>query len=197
MLEHLFGSRTRVRLLTLFLHNQEEVFFFCFLTRRIDTQINAVRRELQNLVDLGFVVEGEAKEEDSELKRPGLKRKYYRANKRFPLFRELHSLITKSRIFLDQKLDQRLRALGDVKYLAFLGVFLGVQKQPVDLFIVGTIDERGLKKLVGELEADLGSEINYTAMTPQDYAYRKEIADRFLDAIMLAPKNVAINELEK
>ena len=51
MLEHLFGSKTRVRLLRLFLHHPEEAFFVRELARKTHFQMNAVRRELENLVD--------------------------------------------------------------------------------------------------------------------------------------------------
>ena len=50
--EQLFGSRTRARLLTLFLENADRAFYVRELTRRIDTQLNSVRRELKNLVDV-------------------------------------------------------------------------------------------------------------------------------------------------
>ncbi|MFZ2803681.1 MAG: hypothetical protein WA001_00500 [Patescibacteria group bacterium] len=196
MLEHLFGSRTRVKLLILFVHNPDDGFFVRELTRRIDTQINAVRREIQNLVKIGMLIEISAPQEDVPVKRPGLKRKYYKANKEFPLYRELHSLLTKAHIFLENKFDDRVKKLGSVSYLAFMGSFQGIPNQPVDLFLVGTVNEVEFKKLVQELEAQLGFEINYTCMTLQEFTYRKEIADRFLDSIMLAPKTVAVNKLE-
>ncbi|MBU2508877.1 hypothetical protein KKE33_00630, partial [Patescibacteria group bacterium] len=96
MLEHLFGSKTRVKLLTLFLHNPDSLFFVRELTRLIDTQINAVRRELENLVELGLI--NEADKESTEDKRPGLKRKYYTMNQDFPLMQEIRVLITKAHV---------------------------------------------------------------------------------------------------
>ncbi len=195
MLEHLFGSKTRVKLLTVFLHHPEDVFFVRELTRRIDTQINAVRREIQNLLDLGLISEGVAKEDEAGVKRPGLKRKYYVANRTFPLYQELHALLTKAHILIERKLDDRIRRLGDVKYLAFMGSFLGTPGD-IDLFLVGTVDDKELRAFLSGLETELGFEVNYTKMTPQDFAYRKDVADRFLHSILLAPKHIVIDKLD-
>lgn len=196
MLEHLFGSKTRVKLLTLFLHHPEESFYVRELTRRIDTQINAVRREIQNLLTVGLILEGEGKTDAPGLKRPGLKRKYYVANREFPLFQEITSLLTKAHILLERKLDERIKRLGDVKYVAFMGTFLGQRSTGVDLFVVGRVNEKELKKLVDEIQRQLGFEINYTCMSPQEFAYRKDIADRFLHSVLQAPKHVVIDALE-
>lgn len=197
MLEHLFGSRTRVKLLTLFLHHPEEKFYVRELTRRVQTQINAVRREIQNLVRIGFLREGGEADAPGDVKRPGIKRKYYAINTQFPLFHEIQSLITKAHVFLERKLDSHIERLGEVEYLAFLGAFLGHAHAPVDVFLVGTVNERELKKLLQELERELGFEINYTCMTPQEFIYRKDIADRFLHSILQAPKNVIIDRLDQ
>ena len=52
MLEQLFGSRTRTKLLYLFLEHPEEAFFVREITRQIKERINSVRRELDNLEKL-------------------------------------------------------------------------------------------------------------------------------------------------
>lgn len=196
MLEHLFGSRTRARLLTLFFHHPDEKFFVRELTRRIDTQINAVRRELQNLVASGIVKEEADTTDDPDAKRPGVKRKYYRLDRGFPLYREIHQLVTKASIFLETGVQQRILKLGDVYYVAFLGAFLGIPKQPVDLFIVGTVSDKELRHLVTDFEKELGCELNYTVITPAEYTYRRDIADRFLTNVMAAQKNILIDRLE-
>lgn len=195
MLEHLFGSKTRTKLLTLFLHNPEKAFFVRELTRLIDTQINAVRRELENLVELGLVNEAEMPEAGA--KRPGLKRKYYKMNEVFPLLAEIRTLVTKAHVLMERRLDREITSLGDIHYFALLGAFIGRTGAPVDLFLVGTIEESPLKKLVQRLEKEMGFEINYTCMTPQEFKYRKEITDRFLYSILEAPKNIMVNTLDK
>lgn len=197
MLEHLFGSRTRLKLLMLFLQKPDETFYVRELTRLIGTQINAVRRELQNLTAIGLLIEGTGREPDADLKRPGLKRRYYTANQEFPLLQEVRALLIKAYALMEWKLDDQVRKLGDVRYLAFMGIFLGQRNQPVDMFIVGELDRVGLKSLMQEAEKRLGIEINYTVMAPQEYAYRKEMADRFLEGIMKAPKNVVINRFDE
>ncbi|MFA4954233.1 MAG: hypothetical protein WC641_02900 [Patescibacteria group bacterium] len=196
MLEHLFGSKTRLKLLMLFLQSPEEAFYVRELTRRIDTQINAVRREIQNLLRIGLIMEGIASV-DSELKRPGLKRKYYTANNGFPLMPEVKALLLKAYALMEMHVDEQIMKLGDIKYLAFLGVFTGQKGQPVDVFIVGNVDRSKLTEIMQKLEKAMDSEINYSVMTPQEYAYRKEMADRFLDGILRSPKTIAVNNLEK
>ena len=55
MLEQLFGSRTRVKLLRLFLLNPEDKYYVREITRLVSEQINSVRRELSNLESLDLI----------------------------------------------------------------------------------------------------------------------------------------------
>jgi len=55
MLEHLFGSKTRVMLLRLFLNNPEKFYFVRELTRNLDSHLNSIRRELSNLQQIGII----------------------------------------------------------------------------------------------------------------------------------------------
>jgi len=195
MLEHLFGSRTRVRLIGLFLGQPDDPIFVREVTRRIDTQINAVRRELANLERFGLIIEAE--DLDGGAKRPGVKRKYYRLNHVFPLLPEVRSLMMKAHLLVEHRIDKTFEAMGNVKYAALMGAFLGIQHAPVDLFVVGTIDADALKKLVQKMEKSIGSEINYTVMASTEYAYRKDMGDKFLYQIIEAPKNVIVNRLDE
>ena len=200
MLEQLFGSRTRVKLLALFLRHPEEPMYVRELTRRIETQINAVRRELANLVKVGLVVETVSNEEESDTdgkKRAGVKRRYYMTNRAFPLLPEITSLIIKSQLLLERQLDREILKLGDVRFLALFGFFIGKPRGPVDLFIVGDVPKEGLQTLIGQLEKDLGSEINFSLMGTEEFRYRKEIMDRFLLSILDAPKTVVIDRLNE
>ena len=49
MLEHLFGSKTRLKLLKLFLSNPDKIFFVREISRKLEVPINAVRREIDHL----------------------------------------------------------------------------------------------------------------------------------------------------
>src|ERR1041384_3015953 len=55
MIEQLFGSKTRVKLLQLFYSNTNRSFYVREITRKIDEQINSVRRELSNLLSIGII----------------------------------------------------------------------------------------------------------------------------------------------
>jgi predicted transcriptional regulator len=195
MLEHLFGSRTRVKLITLFLTHPNEPIFVRELTRRIGTQINAVRRELANLLKFGLIAEVKVNAEGS--KRPGLKRRYYQLNATYPLLPEIKALVTKASVLVEHHLDKDLEGLGQVKYAALMGSFLGIANAPVDLFIVGSVSAASLKKLLAKMEKALGHEINYTVMPAHEYQYRKDMMDKFLRAVLDAPKNIVVDRLEE
>ena len=56
MLEQLFGSKTRVKLLQLFLNNPKKDYYLRQLAREIKGQLNSVRREVNNLEKIGIIV---------------------------------------------------------------------------------------------------------------------------------------------
>ena len=199
MLEHLFGSRTRVKLLSLFLRNGDEPVFVRELTRRVDTQINAVRREIANLVNLGLLTEATVVEPPlpGGRKQPGLKKKYYQLNKQFPLLEEISALILKAEVLLDGKLDQQILQLGDIKYLALLGKFVGDTAVPIDLLVVAQISRERLQTILTEVENAHGIEINYSLLTPDEFRYRKEIGDRFIHDVTSGRRKVIVDRLHE
>ena len=199
-LEQLFGSQTRARLLSLFLLHPTTSFFVRELTRRIDAQLNSVRRELKNLIDLELIMEREVGEKGGEKKSPlSQKKKYYIANAESVLFEDLKSLFKKVQILLKQSLVREIEHQGTLDYLAFTGRFVDSKALPstipTDMFIVGNIDQKVLQKLIGELEVDLGHEINYTLLPKEEFLYRKQVSDRFLASILGSEKVVMVNRL--
>src|SRR6185312_3872575 len=81
MIEQLFGSKTRVKLLQLFYSNPNRSFFVREITRKIDEQINSVRRELSNLLSVGIIT--------SETTNNKL---YYEVNQKFEYYDPLREI---------------------------------------------------------------------------------------------------------
>ncbi len=193
-LEQLFGSKTRSRLLALFLQHPEQAYFVRELTRKIDAQLNSVRRELQNLVTLGILVERVDQPAVPGASR-GLadKKKFYAANPDFILFHDLRALFTKANVFLKNNLVQEIDDKGDISYLAFTGRFVGEASAPTDILIVGSIDPKALQRVVSSFEEEMACEINYTLMPKEEFAYRRQVTDRFLFSILEGQKIVMID----
>ncbi len=194
-IEQLFGSKTRARLLALFLENPEQSFFVRELTRKIDAQLNSVRRELQNLIELGLVVES-TEQESAKSKVLSERKKFYLVNTNFLLFHDLRNLFRKIQILLKQSLVQEIQSRGDVDLLVFTGRFVDNPNVQTDILIVGSIDQKTLQKVVSEFEAELGYEINYTLMPKEEFLYRRQITDRFLFSILEGEKVVMVDKLK-
>ena len=81
MFEQLFGSKTRVKLLQLFFSNPNRSFYVREITRKIDEQINSVRRELSNMLDVGIITSDNS---DNKL--------YYQINQRYEYYVPLRTI---------------------------------------------------------------------------------------------------------
>ena len=194
-LEQLFGSKTRARLLGVFLNNSDEVFFVRELTRRIDAQLNSVRREIQNLIDLGLVKEMEAK--DVKNKKVSENKKYYQVDTESILYDDLRALMQKAQILLNKNLVQEIDKRGEVDYLMLTGKFVRDESVPVDLLIVGSISQKVLQEIVKRFEQELGDEVNFTLMPRDEFLYRKQISDKFLFSVLEAHKVVMIDRISE
>mgnify|MGYP000725308155 CR=1 FL=1 len=79
MLEHIFSSKTRVKLLNYFLRNPDQQYFVRELTRLTGEHINSIRRELGNLMAFGLISETK-KDQKKYYKKPEVieRRKKYK-----------------------------------------------------------------------------------------------------------------------
>lgn len=186
MLEQLFGSHTRVKLLRLFLANPQQAFFVRELSRLTNSQINSIRRELANLLEIEFLTSF-----NKDFKR------FYQVNPQFILYTELKSLILKSRLTLERKFLTAIKDIGNLQYLMLTGYFVDDSEAPVDMLIVGTVNRKKLNNLLEKFGDSFGQKLRFTAMDLKEYNYRKEITDKFLYDLLLRKKIIVLDKLNK
>lgn len=197
-LEQIFGSKTRARLLGLFLQHPEQAFYVRELCRMTHCQLNSVRRELKNLVACGIVLEQESEAAQAKtLPKTALseKKKFYQVNQSFLLYPDLRAFFMKVQILLKTNLVQEIQDKGTVEYFAFTGRFVNAPSIPTDILIVGDIHQKVVQRVVDAFQAELGHEINYTLMPREEFLYRRQITDRFLCTILDQHNVVTVDTL--
>jgi len=181
-------SRVRIKLLQAFLSQPQEMFYVRELTRLIEEEINAVRRELSRMQNAGMV--------QSEKRGNRL---YYQFRSNYPFFSELLSLVTKTTPVGRSIINNRSK-LGFVKY-AFVSErlvrSLPRQENELDLVIIGKVIMPQLDQIVKKLEKKLDTEINYSSMTEEEFKYRKNRKDPFITDVLLHPHIMLIGSENK
>lgn len=186
----LFGSKTRAKLLSLFLNNSDKSYYVREITRTINEQINSVRRELANLKSLDLIT--------SQGKKGKL---YYSVNKKSDIYPELKKIFTKApkeaAAKVEKDLAKTIKNLGEVQYAALMGYFVKDNSSPIDFFIVGKVNRRRLKTFVAQMEKEAKRELNYSLMSLEEFESRKSMFDRFMTEIMASPKDVLIDYIDE
>ncbi len=187
MLNDLFISKVRVKMLQLFMLNPTQMFHVREIVRQVDEEINAVRRELQRMEKGGMV--------RSEWR---ANRRYYEFKKEYLFYPELLAMMNKIS-GLGGEIIQNRAKLGKVKFAFISGGFArGKNPGPkdVELLIVGTIVLPELSALVKTEEVKRGREINYTVMAEDEYKYRVTRRDPFILDVLERPRIMLIGEEE-
>ena len=184
MLKALFSSKTRIKLLTTFLLNPDDEYFIRELTRKLDEQINSIRRELDNLKKIGLL-----------RSRVRNRKKYYYSNKDFVIFNELKDIILKA-MNTDSDLIRQIGKIGNIDLLVLSGVFVG-KESAVDILIVGEVNNDKLQKLLAE-SSKAGKDLRFTNMNKEDFLYRLEMKDKFIRDLIADEKSIiAVNKMKK
>jgi predicted nucleotidyltransferase len=183
MLEAIISSKTRVKLLTLFLLSPGREYYVREIVRMTEENINAVRRELANLESFGLI---------SGMKKGNLQ--YYTVNHDFFLYEDLQKILLKTE-GVAGVIKEKLANLEKIDCMFIYGSFASgkaLAKSDIDLFIVSDTDENTLIPLVHESERALNREINYTLMQRDDLKIRKRTGDPFVKNVMQEPKIMII-----
>ena len=188
MLKELFVSEVRVNILKIMLGNPSKPFHVRALVRAVDTEINAVRRELLRLTTVGLL-----------RNRQSGNRIYYSVNTNSIYFPELLSLIAKEQ-GLGADIIKHIRQLGDIRFAVLSRAFMRGRASSVldvDLFIVGSVNMEILQKLVKEEESRSGKEINYTVMPEDEFTFRKRRNDTFISKVLEQSRTMLIGDEEE
>ncbi len=187
ILDNLFGSKVRVKLLKFLYRNYPAEFSLRDMSRRIQEKPNDVKKELSALKLIRVVK---------------MAKERWSLNPSFEYFTELRSLMLKSSPQEKEKMTQKISGLGRVRLALISGIFLNdpntssQYETPADLFIVGDdIDRKRLRTFLMNLEAEVGSEVKLTLMDKEEFMYRYSMFDRFVRVLLEGPHEKIINKL--
>lgn len=188
MLEELFVSRVRAKILQLFLSSPSQLLHVREIVRRVLEEINAVRRELGRMEKYGMVT--------SEWR---ANRRLYHFKKDYLFYPELLAMVTKTS-GLGGDIVKNRNKLGKIKY-AFLSTrFLRNEPaglEDVDLLLVGSIVLPELQAIVSNEQVKREAEINYSYMDEAEFHFRVRRRDPFILRVLVQPKVVLIGDEEE
>jgi hypothetical protein len=188
MIDALFGSKTRVKLLHLFLNNPGKAFYVREITRLIDEQINSVRRELSNMLEVGIITSDSA---DNKL--------YYEINQRYEYYVPFRA------IFADERIEsvtesgaaatwhELITGLTGVRLAILAGVLVKGSGSSVDLLLVGDISPIKLKNVIKQIEKLEARELNYSVLSYDEFYYRLSVRDKFITEILNGKNTVLLD----
>lgn len=186
ILEQLFDSPIKVKLLKLFLRNPETSFEFKEVVSRTKTNAPVTRRQITKLESIKFITAKWNK-----------KKKLYSINPKFDFYGELKTLVLKSSPASKQKILKHLRTLGKINLAIISGVFVNTDNARVDLMIVGDrLKNNKLSAFIKDLEAEVGKEIDFVVLSTADFKYRYNMFDRFIKDVLEKPHEKLINKLK-
>ena len=180
MIDALFGSKTRVKLLHLFLNNPDKAFYVREITRLIDEQINSVRRELANMMKVGIVLSNSVDN-----------KRYYEANQKYEHFQPLRQIFGDNSSQRQDKLleghdawQEDLLKLPKLRVAVAAGALVRGSASQIDLLLAGDMQPAKVKSLIKTIEKAEGREINYSVLTYEDFYYRLSVRDKFVAEIV-------------
>jgi len=187
MLQHIIPSKTRRKILELFFQKPNENFYLRRVVREVDEEVNAVKRELDILV-----------EEKLLLREKRLNKVFYTLNKNYLFYDEFLRIFTKNSPILKMIYDN-LPKLGKIKYIAISTRFakkIPIKDEEIYFLFVGVVVIPELEVLMKKAESLYGSTINYTVMTEEEFIFRKKNNDPFIWRFLKQPKIMLVGDEE-
>lgn len=202
VLERLFGSAARVKIIRLFFLNPDMFFDIKEISRRTRVALPSARQEILLLKSVGFVTQKEEKIDDIIKLKNGkiknIRKKIHglRLNMSFPFFRSLKSLVVDTVPIDNERLIKMLSSVGRMKLVILSGIFIQSEDSRTDLFLVGdAIKKAVLQKVLKNIEAEIGKELVFAVLSTKEFLYRFGMYDKFVRDVLDYPHEKILNKL--
>ena len=211
-LEDLFGSKDKVKILRFFLNHTQASVSLSELQKTLKIKRVTLNGEIKKLRNLGILKETKryfaiknsvakakklkGKKNKKAISIPKRSLTVYLINENFLFLHELGNIIGQSSGFGQADLSNQLSKVWQIKLALIAGCLINNPKARVDLLLVGNkLKEKKIQTVIGDLEASIGKEINYTVMNTGEFLERKEMGDVFIRDILEWPNKILINRL--
>ncbi len=184
-LAKLFGSPGRLKIIRLFVFNQDSALTAAEVAERTKLSKSIARRELNELLSAEFLRKKGAQTPTR-----------YQVNTHLDHFPALDHFIRETTSVRPQDVVSKLRKAGSLRLVTLSGLFTGTIESKIDLLVVGdSLEERPLTQAVRALEAELGRELRYAFFTTPDFRYRLGVYDRLLRDVFDYPHRVLLDKI--
>lgn len=196
-LSKIFGSQIRVKIMRLFLFQQEEAFDIDDVVRRSKVKKDQARKELNLLVKAGFLKKKvfykkipkpqskKAKKEGKAIEFKKLKKQGWIVNPKYELIKALRMLLIESELMKEKEISKKIRKTGSIKLLVLSGIFIHDDHRNIDLLIVGNnIKRDSLKNEIAHIESEIGKELSYAVFDEAEFMYRVSMYDKLIRDIL-------------
>jgi len=181
----LFGSKTRVTILSKLFMNPDKSFHIRELSRQLNIPYSMLYKEEKNLTSLGILNE-EKKGKITLIS----------VNKKLPYYTELKNLIIKTAGLRDT-IKTTLSNLKNIKYALIYGSFTSgeeSEKSDIDLLIIGNPNEEDVLNTIAQSEKEIGREINYILWNQNELTTRIKNQHHLITDIATKPLIMLIGD---
>ena len=188
MLQHIIPSKARRKIVEFFFHHPGENFYLRRVVREINEEVNAVKRELDILT-----------EEKLLLRERRLNKVYFSINKSYQLYDEFLRIFSKTNK-LSASIRNNLSKIGKIKFVALSTKYpknLPIKDDEIYLILVGVVVVVEIESIIKEVEKEFGRPINYSAMTEDEFTFRKKNNDPFIWKFLKQPKIMLVGVEEE
>ncbi len=180
MLEKLFTSKARVKILEQILLNPDAQYHIRKLSRIVEISPIYVQKELKNLQSLGLL---KSRKEGNMV--------LYRLERASPIWEDLKRIFLKTES-IGQVIRKGLE--GDKKEIKYAAIYGSVAKgtematSDVDMLIIGdSVDEDSLLNSIAKIEKKIGCEINISTWTEKEFKKKSNEKIPLLKEILKTP----------
>lgn len=191
ILAKLFGGQARVRIMRLFILNNDNFDIEEIISHSRVTRAN-VRKELNILKSLGFIKQKTITREGAR----GGKKKVtvWSLNPFFAYLEPIKEILVDPDLLVQDDLAKRFKQIGRIKLLIISGVFMGEEQTRADLLVVADkINKTSLNQVIKSLEAEIGKELTYVVFNSKELKYRLDMYDKLVCDILEEPHKKLID----
>jgi hypothetical protein len=201
ILEKIFGSAAKVKIMRLFLFNPTETFDIDQISARSKVSTGHARQEVSMMEKIGLIKK-RSFFKDFKVgrgKTPKFERRRITGwiiNETFDYIFPLQDLLIHISPLRNGELLRRLARVGRLKLIIVSGVFINNWDTRIDLLVVGDNLKKGtLENVMKTIESEIGREIRYASFETPDFQYRLGIYDKLIRDILDFPHEKILDKL--